>query len=202
VSSRAPAVLATVLVWLFLAVAPGLLVSSGTIGTIEADGNVTGAVFWSWMLGFLLSFAWLYVVEKAVGQTHRWWLVTGSMLPWLVDFSAAFSTGASYVFIGLTVLNGVAMVVGALRGAWIDHGERATATVVQVLPNLLHMNYVVNNVYVHRRVLVDVARPDGSHSRRKLGVLSEIGTSPAVGDTFQVVVDPDHPDRVSLAPTS
>ena len=201
-SRRTPAVVGAVLVWLGFAIGPGLLVSSGTIGTIDTDGDVSGAVFGTWLLGFLLSLAWLVVVEKAAGHTHHWWLVTGSMLPWLVDFTSAFSPGPQWVSIGLTVLNAVAMVLVVLRSAWTEHGTPATATVVKVLPTFLHLNYVVNDVHVRRRVLVDVQRPDGSHDQRALGMLCEIGTSPGVGDTLQVLVDPQHTDRIALAPSA
>ncbi len=92
------------------------------------------------------------------------------------------------------------MILLALRMLRLDeHGTPVTATVVKVLKN--HMNVVINNVYLRRRVLLDIPGPSGSY-QAVLHMLCEIGTSPLPGEKIRLRVDPGNPKHFALDPSN
>jgi len=91
------------------------------------------------------------------------------------------------------------MSILAVRSINLDErGTVVTATVRKVLKN--HMNVVINNVYIRRRVLLDIPGPQGQYDA-VLPMLCEIGTSPEVGDKYRLRVDPKNPKHFALDPS-
>ena len=81
------------------------------------------------------------------------------------------------LWIGIAGLIAAVMTSFAVRSITLD--ERGTVghgTVIKVLRN--HMNVVINNVYIRRRVLLEIPGPDGSTYQAVLPMLCEIGTGP------------------------
>jgi hypothetical protein len=62
------------------------------------------------------------------------------------------------------------------------------------------MNTVVNNVFIRRRVLLEIRGADGATSQAVLPMLCEIGTSPDPGDRLKLRVDPGNPKHFALDP--
>jgi hypothetical protein len=200
--NRLPLAFGAFVVWVALAVAPAYLVGTGAIGTLYPDGDISGTAILTWFVGYLISLGWLYVVGLAAGHSQHWWFFGGSILPWIIDFTAAFSPRGALPVTAVIVGHGVAMAWLVFHVARAQAGTPVTAKVVKVLPPFLHMNMVVNNVYLHRRILVEVPRPDGTTYQAKVGVLTEMGDSPSPGDPLAVLVDPQHPSRVVVAPSA
>src|SRR3954451_17159269 len=90
------------------------------------------------------------------------------------------------------------MIVFALRSLALDeHGIVVSATVKKVLRN--YFNIVVNNVYVYRRLLLEIPGAHGGPTYEdKLWMLCETATSPAVGDRLKLRVDPRHPRHYAV----
>jgi hypothetical protein len=63
-----------------------------------------------------------------------------------------------------------------------------------------HMNVVINNVYIRRRLLLDIPGANGTYEA-VLPMLCEIGTSPEVGEKLRLRVDPRHPKHFALDPS-
>jgi hypothetical protein len=80
-----------------------------------------------------------------------------------------------------------------------DRGTLVTATVKKVLRN--HLNVVINNVYIRRRVLLDIPAAGGGSYEGVLPVLYEIGTRPDEGDRIRLRVDPKNPKHFALDPS-
>lgn len=200
--TRTIKVLASVYAWWALVVLPGVLTLFGVFGDsrLEGGNDLGTAVVVVWIVGYLASFAMLYVVQAVVGHTRIWWWLVGSMLPWIVDWGAPYGWGIGLLLIGQAGVVAFLMAWTSLRSVRLeDQGRPVTATVVKVLPN--RMNMVVNNVYIRRRVLLDIPAADGSTYQGVLPMLCEIGTQPSPGDTFRLRVDPANPKHFALDPT-
>jgi hypothetical protein len=186
--------------WWVLVVLPAALTMLGVFGDIGPDTEVGGAVFATWIGLYLAQLAWLMVVvPRAVGHMKTWWILIASLLPWAVDWATPYGPGWGLLWIGIAGAATVSMTLLAVRMQRLDEqGTPVTATVVKVLKN--HMNVVINNVYIRRRVLLDIPGPQGTY-QGVLHMLCEIGTSPSPGDRLRLRVDPGNPKRFALDPS-
>jgi hypothetical protein len=200
--SRSLRIVLALFVWWLLVVIPGLLTITGAFGAIGPEADLTPWVIAVWVAFFLAQLAWLMVVcMKAVGHSRIGWVFIASLLPWVVDWSAPYGWGWGLLWIGVAGGIAAGMTVLALRSLRLEtKGRRAVGTVVKVLPN--RMNVVINNIYVRRRVLLQIPGADGTPYEAVLPMLCEIGTAPAKGDTFPLRVDPDHPKHFALEPST
>ena len=188
--------------WWILVVAPGVLTLAGAFGKVAEETELGGWVFAAWIVFYLAQLAWvMVVVSKAAGHTRMSWIVIASLLPWAVSWAPAYGWGWGLLWVGIAGATTAVMMILALRTFTLETmGRRATATVVKVLPN--RMNVVVNNIYVRRRVLLDIPGADGQPYQAVLPMLCEIGTAPEKGDTFRLRVDPNNPKHFALEPSS
>jgi hypothetical protein len=195
--SRSLQVALSFFMWWVLVVLPAVLTLAGVFGDIGPDTEVGGAVFGAWIGFYLAQLAWLMVVvPRAVGHTKTWWIFIASLLPWAVDWATPYGLGWGLLWIGVAGAITASMILLALRMLRLDEqGTPVTATVVKVLKN--HMNVVINNVYIRRRVLLDIPGPNGTY-QAVLHMLCEIGTSPSPGEKVQLRVDPTNPKHFAL----
>jgi hypothetical protein len=192
-------VLLSVYAWLAVVILPAVLTLAGVFGDIGVDTEVPGRLILVWVLCFLAQIALLYVVARALGHTRQWWFIVGSILPWAVNWAAPYGIGWGLLWIGIAGIDAAAMAFFGLRSLNLDeHGTVVTATVKKVLKN--HMNVVINNVYIRRRLLLDIPGANGTYEA-VLPMLCEIGTSPEVGQKLRLRVDPRHPKHVALDPS-
>lgn len=200
--SRPLQIVLSLLMWWVLTVTPAVLTLAGAFGDIGPDSEPGGAMFGTWIVFYLAQLAWLMVVvTRAVGHTRTWWLAIASLLPWAVDWAAPYGLGWGLLWIGIAGAIAAAITLLALRSFTLDTtGRRATGTVVKVLPN--RMNVVINNIYVRRRVVLDIPGVDGQPYQAVLPMLCEIGTTPEKGDTFRLRVDPRNPKHFALEPST
>jgi hypothetical protein len=131
---------------------------------------------------------------------RQWWFIVASLLPWAVDWAAPYGLGWGLLWIAIAGLDAAAMAYFSVRSINLDErGTVVTATVKKVLKN--HMNVVINNVYIRRRVLLDVPGANGATYEAVLPMLCEIGTSPDPGDKLRLRVDPKNPKHFALDPS-
>jgi len=170
-------------------------------GKVAEDTELGGWVFGAWIVFYLAQLAWvMVVVPKAAGHTRMGWIFVASLLPWAVSWAPAYGWGWGLLWVGIAGAITAVMMILALRTFTLETmGRRAIGTVVKVLPN--RMNVVINNVYVRRRVLLEIPGVDGQPYQAVLPMLCEIGTSPGKGDTFRLRVDPKNPKHVALEPS-
>jgi hypothetical protein len=198
--SRSVGVVLSIFGWWVLVVLPAVLTLAGVFGDIGPETELAGWVFGTWIVLYLAQLAWLMlVVPKAVGHTRQWWIFVASLLPWAVDWASPYGLGWGLLWIGIAGTFATVMIVLALRGLRLDtQGRPVTATVVKVLRN--RMNMVVNNVYIRRRVLLEIPGANGATYQAVLPMLCEIGTSPDPGDRLKLRVDPGNPKHFALDP--
>jgi hypothetical protein len=197
--SRPLQVVLSIFFWWALVVLPAVLTLAGVFGHVDADTEIGGALIGVWIGVYLAQLAMLFVVQKAVGHTRTWWFVVASLLPWVVDWSAPLGWGWGLLWIAIAGVTAVAMMLVSLRSLNLDlNGTVVTATVKKVLRN--HMNVVINNVYIRRRVLLDIPGANGSYEA-VLPMLCEIGTAPEVGEKVRLRMDPKNPKHFALDPS-
>ena len=199
--SRPLKIAASLFAWWLLVVAPGVLTIAGVFGKVAEDTDLGGWVFAAWIVFYLAQLAWvMVVVPKAAGHARMGWVFIASLLPWAVSWAPAYGWGWGLLWVGIAGAITTAMIILALRAYTLETlGRRVTATVVKVLPN--RMNVVINNVYIRRRVLLQIPAADGSTYEAVLPMLCEIGTSPGVGDHVSLRVDPANPKHFALDPS-
>ena len=185
--------------WWAVVVLPGVLTLAGVFGYLGAATEIGGALTGVWIGCFCAQIALLYFAAHVLGHVRQWWFVVASMLPWAVNWAAPYGLGWGLLWIAIAGLAAAAMSWFAIRSINLDErGTVVTATVKKVLKN--HMNVVINNVYIRRRVLLDIPGPQG-HYEAVLPMLCEIGTSPDAGDTYRRRVDPKNPKHFALDPS-
>jgi hypothetical protein len=187
--------------WWILVVAPGVLTIAGVFGKVAEETELGGWVFGAWIVFYLAQLAWvMVVVPKAAGHTRMAWIFIASLLPWAVSWAPAYGWGWGLLWVGIAGAITAVMMILALRSFTLETmGRRAIGTVVKVLPN--RMNVVINNIYIRRRVLLEIPGVDGQPYQAVLPMLCEIGTSPDKGDTFRLRVDPKNPKHFALEPS-
>jgi hypothetical protein len=199
--SRPLQIVLSLFVWWILVVAPGLLTLAGVFGRVAEETDLGGWVFGAWIVFYVGQLAWLMVVvSKAAGHTRISWMFSASLLPWAVSWAPAYGWGWGLLWVGIAGAIAAVMMVLALRSFTLEAmGRPAIGTVLEVLPN--RMNVVINNIYVRRRVLLEIPGVDGQPYQAVLPMLCEIGSSPEKGDTFRLRVDPRNPKHLALEPS-
>ena len=200
--SRPLQIVLSLFAWWILVVAPGVLTLAGVFGRVAEETDLGGWVLGAWVVFYLGQLAWvMLVVSKAAGGTRASWIFIASLLPWAVSWAPAYGWGWGLLWVGIAGAVTAVMMILALRTFTLETmGRRATGTVVEVLPN--RMNVVINNIYVRRRVLLDIPGVDGQPYQAVLPMLCEIGTFPAKGNTFPLRVDPKNPNHFALEPST
>ena len=197
--SRAIRTLLALCAWWAVVVAPGVLTLAGAFD-LGPDSEVSGLLTAVWIVCFCGQVLLLLLAARFLGHLRQWWFITASMLPWAVNWAAASGLGWGLLWIGIAGLDALAMAFFAVRSITLeDRGTVVTATVKKVLRN--HMNVVINNVYIRRRVLLEIPGGDGSTYEAVLPMLCEIGTQPDPGDKLRLRVDPKHPKHFALDPS-
>jgi hypothetical protein len=190
--------------WWVLLVAPSVLSLAGVFSE-GPDPDVpyvsTGLIVF-WIVAYLAQLLVIMLVTRPARTVHAWWLLVASMLPWVVDWGSVYGTWIAVLLILLAA--GVAGLIGlgAVRTIRLDEdGRFVTATVVRELPTRIQT--VVNNIYVRRKVELDIPTADGTGTYRgEMAILYELGSRPEEGDQVSLRVDPGDPQRFALASKS
>jgi hypothetical protein len=186
--------------WWAVVVLPAVLTLAGVFGDVNPDTEIGGALIGLWIGCFCAQLGLVYFAAHVLGHSRLWWFVVASILPWAVDWAAPFGLGWGLLWIGIAGLVAAGMAYFGIRQVNLDdRGTVVTAIVKKVLRN--HMNVVINNVYIRRRVLLDIPRADGTSYEGVLPMLCEIGTQPSVGERLQLRVDPKNPKHFALDPS-
>jgi hypothetical protein len=197
--SRAVKVLLCLCAWWAVVVLPAILTLAGVFGDVGPDTEMGGAIFGVWIGCFCGQILFLYLASRALGHLREWWYIVASLLPWAVNWAAPYGLGWGLLWIGIAGIDAAAMAFFSVRSVSLDErGTVVTATVKKVLRN--HMNVVINNVYIRRRVLLEIPGASGSYEA-VLPMLCEIGTSPEKGDKLRLRVDPKNPKHFALDPS-
>jgi hypothetical protein len=200
--SRSTQAVVMMVCWWVVVVTPTALLLAGLfrvdgragVGDVEASGGIVLL----WVISFIVQVLILLLLAKPVGHVTLWSLFMGSLFPWVVNYGAPYSLGVAIALIALAA--GIAALVAFLSVRTIrldERGRRVTATVVREIPTA--MRTVVNNIYVRRKVELDIPAEDGTTYRGTLAMLYEMGTWPTPGDQVPLRVDPENPKRYSVA---
>lgn len=181
--------------WSALVVAPGVLIMSGVFGQINIHTNINGGVAFLWIVGYLAQFSiFMWIMNIVSKQRVLWWLMA-SLLPWAVDWTLPASP--LLLLLWLPLVSAVAgWIAFAARQAESlqQQGIRATGTVLEVLKPW--MNVVINNVYIKRKVRLEIKREDGIPEYEGIwNGLFMLGEIPSPGDRIPILVDPVNPQR-------
>lgn len=201
--SRSTQVIVMMVCWWVVVATPTLLLIAGLFvveGRVGGDVVASEGIVIVWIVSYLAQLLILLLLAKPVGHLGMWWIFMGSGLPWLVNYGAPYSLGVALALLGLAAAAAVLVAVTAIRSIRLDEGGRlVTATIVREIPT--RMRTVVNNVYVRRKVELEIPSADGTGTYRGvLPMLYEMGLWPSQGDTVRLRVDPDNPKRFALAP--
>jgi hypothetical protein len=201
--SRSTQVVVMMASWWVVVATPTILLRLGLFeanapAAVGGDIDAEGGLVLLWVISYCVQVLILVLVSRPVGHLSLWWLFMGSLLPWVVHYGAPYSLGASVVLLVGAAVAAAAVAASATSDIRLDeHGRLVTATVVRELPTT--MTTVVNNIYVRRRVELDIPAVDGSSYRGTLTTLYEMGTRPTPGDQVRLRVDPDNPKRFAVA---
>lgn len=201
--SRSSQVVVTMTNWWVVVATPTILLRLGLFEAnapagVGGDIDAEGGLILLWIISYCVQVLLLVLLSRPVGHLSLWWLFMGSLLPWVVHYGAPYSLGASLVLLVVAAAAAVGVAATALRVIRLDeHGRLVTATVVREVPG--RMTTVVNNIYVRRKVELDIPAPDGSTYRDMLTTLYEMGTRPTPGDQVRLRVDPENPKRFAPA---
>lgn len=203
--SRSSQVVVMMACWWVVVVTPTVLLLAGLfqvegragIGDVDASGGIVLL----WIISFIVQVLILVLLAKPVGHVTLWSLFMGSLFPWVVNYGAPYSLGAAIVLVVAAAVIAALVAFFSLRTIRLDeHGRLVTATIVREIPT--RMTTVVNNIYVRRRVELDIPAEDGSTYRGTLTTLYEMGTWPTPGDQVRLRVDPENPKRFAPASTA
>lgn len=189
--------------WWVVVVTPTVLLLAGLFRvegrTGVGDVDASGGLVVLWAISYCVQFFILMLLARPVGHVTMWSLFMGSLFPWVVSYGAPYSLGAALALIVLAAVIAGAVAFLAVRTIGLDErGRLVTARVVRELPTSLRT--VVNNVYVRRKVELDIPTPDGAGTYRGvLPMLYEMGTWPTPGDEVRLRVDPENPKRFAPA---
>lgn len=200
--SRSNQVIVMMACWWVIIATPTVLLIAGLFvveGRVGGDVIASEGIVIFWVIAYLAQLAILMLLTKPVGHMEMWWIFMGSLLPWVVNYGAPYSLAVAVLLLVLSAAVAVIVAVTAIRSIGLDERGRAvTATVVREIPT--RMRTVVNNIYVRRKVEIDIPTADGSGTYRGvLPMLYEMGTWPSQGDRIPLRVDPDNPKRFSVA---
>jgi hypothetical protein len=200
--SRSNQVVVMVACWWVIVATPTVLLIAGLFvveGRVGGDVIASDGIVIFWVISYLAQLAILMLLTKPVGHLEVWWIFMGSLLPWVVNYGAPYSVGVAVLLLGLAAAVGVVVAVTAIRAIGLDErGRLVTASIVREIPT--KMRTVVNNLYVRRKVELDIPTTDGTGTYRGvLPMLYEMGTWPSEGDKVRLRVDPDNPKRFAPA---
>jgi hypothetical protein len=200
--SRSNQVVVMVACWWVIVATPTVLLIAGLFvveGRVGGDVIASEGIVIFWVISYLAQLAILMLLTKPVGHLEVWWIFMGSLLPWVVNYGAPYSVGVAVLLLGLAAAVGVVVAVTAIRAIGLDErGRLVTASIVREIPT--KMRTVVNNLYVRRKVELDIPTADGTGTYRGvLPMLYEMGTWPSEGDKVRLRVDPDNPKRFAPA---
>jgi hypothetical protein len=200
--SRSNQVVVMVACWWVIVATPTVLLIAGLFvveGRVGGDVIASEGIVIFWVISYLAQLAILMLLTKPVGHLEVWWIFMGSLLPWVVNYGAPYSVGVAVLLLGLAAAVGVVVAVTAIRAIGLDErGRLVTASIVREIPT--KMRTVVNNLYVRRKVELDIPTTDGTETYRGvLPMLYEMGTWPSEGDKVRLRVDPDNPKRFAPA---
>jgi hypothetical protein len=189
--------------WCFFLILPGMLSALGIFGKVTAHSTIPGTLALSWVVGYLAQFALFMWIMHVAGkqanlsiamQVLLWFLA--SLLPWAIDWTLPVSPWFALLWFPITI-GAAAWIARSARQeqSLREHGIRAVGVVLEVLEP--HMNVVVNNVYIKRKVRVRVEREDGAPAYEAiLDGLFMLGDIPSPGATLPLLVDPAKPQRI------
>jgi hypothetical protein len=180
--------------WCGLLLAPRVLAEFGAFGSISVDKNISGAMAFSWIAGYLAQFAvFMWIMNVVQEQKILWWFIA-SLLPWAADW-APHTPLYTLLCLVLTVASAVWIAQANRREDLLQHqGILAQGTVLEVLKPW--MNVVINNVYIKRKLRLRIAREDGVPEYEGiLNGLFMLGEIPSPGDKIPLVIDPTTPQR-------
>jgi hypothetical protein len=202
---RSTQVVVMMVCWWVVVVTPTVLLLAGLFRvegrTGVGDVDASGGLVVLWAISFCVQFLILMLLARPVGHVTMWSLLMGSLFPWVVSYGAPYSLGAALALIALAAVVAGAVAFLAVRTIRLDErGRLVTATVVRELPT--RMRTVVNNIYVRRKVELDIPAEDGTTYRGTLAMLYEMGTWPTQGDQVRLRVDPQNPKRFAPASSS
>ena len=201
--SRSTQAVVMMVCWYVVVVTPTVLLLAGLfrvdgragVGDVEASGGIVLL----WIVSFIVQIAILMLLTYPVGHVTLWSLFMGSLFPWVVNYGAPYSLGVAIALVALAAGTAAAVAFFSVRSIRLDErGRFVTATVVREIPT--RMRTVVNNVYVRRKVEIDIPTADGTGTYRGvLPMLYEMGTWPSQGDEIKLRVDPENPKRYAVA---
>jgi hypothetical protein len=195
--SRSTQVIVMMVCWWVVVATPTVLLLAGLFvveGPVGGDVVASEGIVVVWVLTFCTQGLILFLLAGPVGHVEIWWLFMGSLLPWIVNYGAPYSLAVGLLLLALAAATAALVAFTAHRTIRLDeHGRLVTATVVREVPT--RMTTVVNNIYVRRKVELDIPAPDGTTYRGELTTLYEMGTWPTPGDQITLRVDPDNPRR-------
>jgi hypothetical protein len=203
--SRSAQVVVMTVCWWVVVVTPTVLLLAGLfrvdgragVGDVEASGGIVVL----WVISFCVQFLILILLARPVGHVTMWSLFMGSLFPWVVNYGAPYSLGVALGLIALAAVIAGAVAFFAVRTIRLDErGRLVSATVVREVPT--RMRTVVNNIYVRRKVELDIPAEDGTTYRGTLAMLYEMGAWPTQGDQVRLRVDPENPRRFAPASTA
>lgn len=201
--SRSNQAVVLMVCWFVIVVTPSVLLLAGLfrvdgrtgIGDVEASGGIVVL----WIITFLVQFFILMALTKPVGHVTMWSLLMGSLFPWVVNYGTPYSLGVAIALICLSAVIAAVVAFLSIRTIRLDEGGRlVTAVIVREIPT--RMRTVVNNIYVRRKVELDIPTADGAGTYRgTMAILYEFGNFPSQGDKIRLRVDPENPKRFALA---
>jgi hypothetical protein len=199
--SRSTQVAVMMVCWWVLVATPTVLLLAGLFvveGSVGGDVVADDSVIVLWIITFCAQGLVLMLLARPVGHVSVWWLFMGSLLPWVVNYGAPYSLGVALLLLGVAAAAAALVAVTAVQSIRLDErGRLVTATVVREVPT--RMRTVVNNIYVRRKVELDIPESDGTTYRGVLTTLYEMGTWPTPGDQITLRVDRDNPKRFAPA---
>jgi hypothetical protein len=202
--SRSTQVIVMMACWWVVVATPTVLLLAGLFvveGSVGGDVVASQGIVVVWVLTFCTQGLILFLLARPVGHVEIWWIFMGSLLPWIVNYGAPYSLAVALLLLGVAAATAALVAFTAHRTIRLDeHGRLVTATVVREVPT--RMTTVVNNIYVRRKLELDIPAPDGSTYRGELATLYEMGTWPTPGDQVTLRVDPDNPRRFATTTTN
>lgn len=199
--SRSTQVVVMMVCWWVIVATPTVLLLAGLFvveGSVGGDVVASAGIILVWVLTFCAQGLILFLLARPVGHVEIWWIFMGSLLPWIVNYGAPYSLAVALLLLAVAAATAALLAFTAHRTIRLDEqGRLVTATVVREVPT--RMTTVVNNIYVRRKVELDIPAADGTTYRGVLTSLYEMGTWPIPGDQVTLRVDPDNPKRFAPA---
>ncbi len=159
-----------------------------------ADSELTVPVVIVYVVGYLIQLAAIFLVNHAYGHSRIWPFFVASGLPWIADAWVAMGGPTIIAVVVLVAVLAWLFAALPLRQIWLEeNGLPVEATIVRVEPGWF--NFVINNIYVQRKVVLNVPTSGGKSIQRSMNLIFEIGSYPTPGAVVPLRVDPHNPRR-------